>query len=238
MIASGYILLKDTWNTSRQSTDAHRHGSQLQQLLAEAPSGSQGGSWAGHSMFGIQLPPHRLIWLAKKAECCFSSLPFFAKAKVFFRFLAVQSKNRSFVNWIRILASHYCVGFCRVTTWISHKYVYIHMCMCIYISPPSWASHPLCHHRAPSWAPCVTEQLPTSYLFHTWYFCLENSKDRGAWRATERGVAKNQTQVSMLCTHCVYFNATLPTGPALSFSFCVQKSSLYMFLSIPALKIG
>ena len=70
------------------------------------------------------------------------------------------------------------------------------------------------------------------------YSCLENSKDRGAWRATERGVAKNQTQVSMLCTHCVYFNATLPTGPALSFSFCVQKSSLYMFLSIPALKIG
>ena len=25
------------------------------------------------------------------------------------------------------------------------------------------------------------------------YFCLENSMDRGAWRATVHGVAKNQT---------------------------------------------
>ena len=26
--------------------------------------------------------------------------------------------------------------------------------------------------------------------------CLENSKDRGAWRATAHGVAKSQTQLS------------------------------------------
>ena len=33
--------------------------------------------------------------------------------------------------------------------------------------PSSWTHHPtpLGHHRAPSWAPCVTQQLPTSCLF-------------------------------------------------------------------------
>ena len=38
--------------------------------------------------------------------------------------------------------------------------------------PSPWASHlprliPLDHHRAPSWAPCTMQQLPTSYLFYT-----------------------------------------------------------------------
>ena len=28
------------------------------------------------------------------------------------------------------------------------------------------------------------------------YSCLENSKDRGAWRATVHGVAKSQTRLS------------------------------------------
>ena len=43
----------------------------------------------------------------------------------------------------------------------------------IYTLPPespslSLPSHLLGDHRAPSWAPCTREQLPTSYLFHTW----------------------------------------------------------------------
>ena len=35
--------------------------------------------------------------------------------------------------------------------------------------PPLLPPHvtPLGHHRAPGWAPCVVEQLPTSYLFCT-----------------------------------------------------------------------
>ena len=42
----------------------------------------------------------------------------------------------------------------------------------IHISPLYWTSlppHPipLGHHRAPGWAPCVIQQLPTSYLFFT-----------------------------------------------------------------------
>ena len=48
----------------------------------------------------------------------------------------------------------------------------------MHISPPSWVSlpsplplphpTPLDHHGAPSWAPCVIQQLPTSYLLSTW----------------------------------------------------------------------
>ena len=46
---------------------------------------------------------------------------------------------------------------------------------CIHTSPPSWAllpplphPAPLGHHRALGWAPCIIQQLPTSYLFYTW----------------------------------------------------------------------
>ena len=33
------------------------------------------------------------------------------------------------------------------------------------------------------------------------YFCLENSKDREAWQAIVRGVAKSQTQLSNFHTY-------------------------------------
>ena len=65
----------------------------------------------------------------------------------------------------KILVLPCCVGFCRASTWIS--------CKCTYILS-SWAcllprSHPtpVDHHRALSWVPWVTQQLPTSYLSHT-----------------------------------------------------------------------
>ena len=45
--------------------------------------------------------------------------------------------------------------------------------ICIHRSPPSGTPlpphpHPihLGHHRAPSWAPCITQKVPTSYLFY------------------------------------------------------------------------
>ena len=53
---------------------------------------------------------------------------------------------------------------------------------CTHVSPPSWASflptspsHPLGHHRAPSWAPCAVQQLCTSYLLYTWYCAYINT---------------------------------------------------------------
>ena len=33
------------------------------------------------------------------------------------------------------------------------------------------------------------------------YYCLENSMDRGAWRATVHGVSKSQTRLKQLSTH-------------------------------------
>ena len=43
--------------------------------------------------------------------------------------------------------------------------------ICIHIFPPSWTSlppsHPLGHPRAPSWAPCVIQPLPISYIYIT-----------------------------------------------------------------------
>ena len=66
-----------------------------------------------------------------------------------------------FWNW-RIIALQCCVSFHCTTTWIGSKYTYI-------LSLSSLVSlTPLGHHRAPSWAPCATWQLPTSYLSYTY----------------------------------------------------------------------
>ena len=61
------------------------------------------------------------------------------------------------------LSSQGCVGLCCTAAWIS--------CKCAHI--PSLLGPPPCptprgHHRAPGWAPCVTQRLPTSCLFCTW----------------------------------------------------------------------
>ena len=42
----------------------------------------------------------------------------------------------------------------------------------------------------------VTELDTTERLSHFQYSCLENPKDRGAWRATVHRVSKNWTQLS------------------------------------------
>ena len=51
---------------------------------------------------------------------------------------------------------------------VNQPYVYIYP---LPLGPP-FHSHPhpthLGHHRAPSWAPCAVQQVPTSYQFYTW----------------------------------------------------------------------
>ena len=51
----------------------------------------------------------------------------------------------------------------------------------LHMSPPSWASlpsplsHPSKLSQTPSWAPCVLQQLPTSYPFYTRYCIYVNA---------------------------------------------------------------
>ena len=67
-----------------------------------------------------------------------------------------------FLNW-SIITLQCCVSFCYTMKWVSYMYTYI----------PSFGAFPPPHHpsflgghRAWSWSPCATEQLPTSYLYY------------------------------------------------------------------------
>ena len=61
---------------------------------------------------------------------------------------------------------------CRwILTCLSHQgisYMYTYISSLLDLSPPPIP--PLCHHRAPSWAPCAIKQLPTSDPFYTWWY--------------------------------------------------------------------
>ena len=67
---------------------------------------------------------------------------------------------------IGVVSLQYCVSFCYTMKWISYMYTYIPYLLNL---PPTSNPHPthLGHHRAPSWAPCALQQVPTSYLFYT-----------------------------------------------------------------------
>ena len=91
-----------------------------------------------------------------------------------------------------------------MTAQVSHKYISLPSRASLSL-PPHHLIH-LGHHRAPSWASCDVQRLPTSCLFYTWQH--------------------------------IYINAALSICPTLSFPCCVHKSILYIFISIPALKIG
>ena len=63
-----------------------------------------------------------------------------------------------------------CIAGRFLTSWaIGNIYIYIPSLLDL---PPT----PLCHHRTQSWAPCAIQQLPTSYLFNTWW-CIYVSPD-------------------------------------------------------------
>ena len=88
----------------------------------------------------------------------FTSATYLQKNSMFFKSYYI------FLNWKIIVLQCY-VRFCCITVWISY--------VCTYI--PSWASLHVPyitlvgHHTAPSWTPCVVQQLPTSYLLCTWW---------------------------------------------------------------------
>ena len=72
-----------------------------------------------------------------------------------------------FFNWRKIVLQYY-VGFCHTTVQISYNYMYISSLLNL-LSP-----HPtsLVNHRAAHWAPCATQQLPTSSL-HLRCVCVD-----------------------------------------------------------------
>ena len=65
----------------------------------------------------------------------------------------------------RIIALQCCVGFCHISTWISHRYTYV--CSLLNLRLSLYPIPQGCH-RAPGWVPCVIQQLPISYLFYIW----------------------------------------------------------------------
>ena len=77
-----------------------------------------------------------------------------------------QGSKPFFFSW-RIIALWWCVGFCCITTRICHNFIYIYIYPFPESLPPHFRFIPLGHHRAPGWAPRVTQQLSTSYLFYT-----------------------------------------------------------------------
>ena len=82
----------------------------------------------------------------------------------FSHLLNLSFKKIFIFNW-RITALQCCVGFCHKTTWISRKYTYLFP-----LGPPSH-THPIHYSRlsqSTGQAPCVTQKLPTNYLFYTW----------------------------------------------------------------------
>ena len=56
-----------------------------------------------------------------------------------------------------------CISFCCTIKWISYMYTYIPSLLDL----PAIHRTLLGHHRKPSWVPCATQQVPTSYLFDT-----------------------------------------------------------------------
>ena len=69
----------------------------------------------------------------------------------------------------RKIALQDCVSFCCTMKWISCMYTYVPSLLAL---PPSLSPPHLGHHRAPSWAPCAIQQVPTSHLFYTWLICI------------------------------------------------------------------
>ena len=90
--------------------------------------------------------------------------------------MVLKDMTTSFIFFLfifnrRIITSLYCVAFCHVTTWINHWYTYPLPLESPFHTPPYPTSPPhptpLGCYRAPAWTPCITGQLPTSYLFYT-----------------------------------------------------------------------
>lgn len=115
-----------------------------------------------------------------------------------------------FFNWKKI-ALQCWVGFCHTTTWISYDFIYIKSYTHTHTHCPSWSSFPLSHPTFSRSSECHAG-LPMSQSSFSLAICF--------------------TYDSI----CVY--ATFSIHPTLSFPCCVDKSVLYICITIPSLQIG
>ena len=109
----------------------------------------------------------------------------------------------------------------------------VHICP-LPLEPSLWfpidSTPPGCH-RALDWAPRTIQQLPTCYLFYTW-FCI-----RLFFFILDLFIF-NFTLLYNTVLVFIRFNATLSIRPTLFFPHWVHKSVLYVCVSIAALQIG
>ena len=97
-------------------------------------------------------------------------------------------------NWRRIAVECF-VGFCCTTVWLSYQYT--HTPSLLSLSPPT-PSHPLGHHRAPSWAPCTDSHWLSVLHMVVYIFCcclvtklclgLQGDPASPFWRRSALGV--------------------------------------------------
>ena len=121
-----------------------------------------------------------------------------------------------FFNW-GIVALQCCVSFCYTMNWISYMYTYIPSLLDLPPTPTPNPTH-LGHHRAPSWAPCVIQQVPTSYLFYTWQ-C----------RYVNPNLSIHPTPPSLFpCPHIHSLQLRLYSCPANRFIYTIFLDSTYM----------
>ena len=122
---------------------------------------------------------------------------FLSLAELFFFFFKIFS-------W-KIIALQYCAASA-TSTWISHSNTHIPS-----LSTSLPFPRPLACHRALGWAPCVTQQMPTGYLFHICYcICFHSTL---SIRPTLSLPHRTNLHVCLLslCLHCCPANRFIGT---------------------------
>ena len=80
--------------------------------------------------------------------------------------LLLKCNSTFFLIGVKLLYN--VVSFFYTVKWISYTYTYFPSLLDLPPTAPCpcHLTH-LCRHRAPTWAPCAIQQVPTSYLFYT-----------------------------------------------------------------------
>ena len=113
--------------------------------------------------------------------------------------------------------------------------------ICMHTAPSSFP-HPTPpgHHRAPSWAPCATQQFPASYAFYTWesiYSCLGNPMDRGAWWAADHGVTKSRTRLTWHSSNRVFISMLYASTSHSQGHTTIRHNEAYLSLLIHSFSV-